>query len=325
MISIEKIDFVVSWVDATDSEWQRARKPYLTDQEDDLFLYRDYGTFRYWFRMVEAHAPWVNKIYLVTCGPLPVWLNKAHPKLIVVKHEDYIPKEYLPTFNSNVIELNLHRLPDLAENFVLFNDDMFLIKPVLPSDYYQENLPKLSAVYNPITPFESFSRVIYNNLEIINRHFKGKQALKQQPQKFFTPAYGRDVLRNLCLLPWGLTGYVNYHLPSPLKKSTLAKLWEVEEEALVRTSHNHIRDNMTDINHWLLNYWQIETNQFYPAPVSFGKYITVKDYQKLPAYFRRRHLKTICINDSQETTLADIKQLRVIFATYFPKKSDFER
>lgn len=28
--------------------------------------YREWGTFKYWFRGVEKFAPWVNKVYLVT-------------------------------------------------------------------------------------------------------------------------------------------------------------------------------------------------------------------------------------------------------------------
>lgn len=318
---MENIDFVVLWVDETDEEWQRLRKRYTKVEFDDRYLYRDYGTFHYWFRMVEKNAPWVNKIHLVTQGHVPRWLNLEHPKLNLIKHEDYIPKEYLPTFNSNVIELNLHRLQELSENFVLFNDDMFLIKPVHPSDFYKDNLPKLSAIYNALTPMDSFSRVIYNNLEVLNRHFQGKRTMKRNIKKFLTLAYGSDVLRNLFLLPWGLTGYVNYHLPSPLKKSTLTHLWKLEEKVLVRMSHNHIRDNVTDVNHWLLNYWQIESNQFEPSPKSFGRFMTIKDYQTILSCLRDRPSKVICIND---TTDEDIQQLLELFSTYFPDKSLFE-
>ena len=37
------------------------------------------------------------------------------PKLKLVSHKDYIPAEYLPTFNSNVIELWLHKIPELRK------------------------------------------------------------------------------------------------------------------------------------------------------------------------------------------------------------------
>lgn len=68
------------------------------------------GYLKYWFRGVEKYAPWVHKIYFVTCGQKPDWLNENHDKLVLVNHEDYIPHEYLPTFSSHTIELNFHRI-----------------------------------------------------------------------------------------------------------------------------------------------------------------------------------------------------------------------
>ena len=74
--------------------------------------FRDNGFLRYWFRGVEKFAPWVNKIYFVTWGHVPKWLNTAHEKIQIVKHEDFMAPAYLPTFNINSIELNLHRIKD---------------------------------------------------------------------------------------------------------------------------------------------------------------------------------------------------------------------
>lgn len=93
---------------------------------------------QYWFRGVEKFAPWVNRIYFVTWGHIPSWLNLSHPKLKVVRHEEFIPTDYLPTFSSHPIELNLHRIKGLSERFVYFNDDTFLIRPVLQEDFFQK-------------------------------------------------------------------------------------------------------------------------------------------------------------------------------------------
>src|SRR5699024_12780724 len=88
--------------------------------------FRDWDNLQYWFRAVEEYAPWVNKIHFVTWGHIPNWLNTEHPKLNVVKHEDFLEKQYLPVFNSRAIEINLHKIPGLAEKFVYFNDEMFI-------------------------------------------------------------------------------------------------------------------------------------------------------------------------------------------------------
>ena len=43
-------------------------------------------------------------------------------------HREIIEQEYLPTFNSHVIEANLHKIPNLSEHFIYFNDDVFVAK-----------------------------------------------------------------------------------------------------------------------------------------------------------------------------------------------------
>ena len=113
---MEKIDFVISWVDGNDKEWQKEREKYIVENNNDNsdVRYRNWDNLKYWFRGVEKFAPFVNKIYFITYGHLPEWLNVNNPKLVIVNHKDYIPEKYLPTFNSHTIELNLHRIKGLS-------------------------------------------------------------------------------------------------------------------------------------------------------------------------------------------------------------------
>ena len=144
--TLEKIDFVVTYLDSTDKKWQEERAKYSgenLDSRNSEARYRNMDNFQYWFRAIERYAPWVNKIHLVTWGHVPEWLDTTNPKINIVKHDDYIPKEYLPTFNSNVLDLNLDRIPGLSENFVYFNDDIFLNSKTEPSDFFKNNLPLL--------------------------------------------------------------------------------------------------------------------------------------------------------------------------------------
>ena len=116
------IDFVLLWVDDSDPESIAQRNQYAPEKkfliDEGEARYRDWGTLKYWFRAVEKFAPWVNKIYFVTCGHVPSWLNLDAEKLVHVKHSDYIPEEYLPTFSSHPIELNINRIKGLSEHFV---------------------------------------------------------------------------------------------------------------------------------------------------------------------------------------------------------------
>ena len=104
---MNKIDFVVMWVDGGDPIWQAKKAEYSKSVDtsknsmNSVKAYRDWGTFKYWFRGVEKYAPWVNKVYLVTDQQKPSWLNIASEKLVLVDHSDILRKDYLPVFSAN--------------------------------------------------------------------------------------------------------------------------------------------------------------------------------------------------------------------------------
>ena len=120
-IKNSNIDIVLPWVNGNDSEWKLERKKYEDPRYDEQALadyrFNDWELLKYWFRAIETCLPWFNKVFLITCGHFPDFLNKDCPKLKIIKHSDYIPNEFLPTFNSNTIEMNLFRIEDLSENF----------------------------------------------------------------------------------------------------------------------------------------------------------------------------------------------------------------
>ena len=70
---MNKIDFVVTWVDGSDEKWLKEKNKYKADKNQDASntRYRDYEIIKYFFRSVEKYAPWVNKIYFITWGHVP--------------------------------------------------------------------------------------------------------------------------------------------------------------------------------------------------------------------------------------------------------------
>ena len=103
-----EIDFVITWVDMNDAEWQRDFVKYSNKTENEKnsvskARFRDYGLLKFWFRGVEKFAPWVRKIHFVTCGQKPEWLDENHPKINLVDHKNFIPEQFLPSYNSVVI------------------------------------------------------------------------------------------------------------------------------------------------------------------------------------------------------------------------------
>lgn len=98
--------------------------------------FRSNDELRYVLRSIDQNAPWIRKIYIVTNGQVPAWFDKSQSRVKIVTHEQIFPDlDNLPTFNSNAIELNIHRIPGLSEYFIYFNDDTFLGRPVQKEDF----------------------------------------------------------------------------------------------------------------------------------------------------------------------------------------------
>lgn len=205
------IDFVIPWVNGNDEEWLKEKNRYTpknTDSRENR--YRDLDNLQYWFRGVELFAPWVRKIHFITWGHLPKWLNTNHPKLNIVKHSEFIPNEFLPTFNANTIELNIHRINELSEYFVYFNDDTYIIRRMNEKDFFIDELPCDSAILDAIAPSELFSHILFNNIEIINRYYDKKNIIKNNFGKWINFKYGKEIYRTFALLPWTkFTGFKN--------------------------------------------------------------------------------------------------------------------
>ncbi|MBR1585451.1 MAG: Stealth CR1 domain-containing protein [Clostridia bacterium] len=340
---MDKIDFVVTWVDGNDPQWQAEKRLYQKDDVGDLRdeRYREWDNFQYWFRAVEAYAPWFNKIHFVTCGHVPAWLNVNHPKLQIVKHSDYIPAEYLPTFSARPIEFFLHRIPGLSDAFVYFNDDMFVTAPVKQTDFFRNGLPLESAILNVSMPpakdmngkiiaeQELYMSSITNTLAI-NRHFSKKTSIAQNRRKWFTLKYGKELSRSLLLMPWGdFLGFADTHLPYSLLKKTFDDVWEKEADTLKKSCSHRFREP-ADASGRLITFWQIASGQFEPRRVKDGHYFRICDQPaKNAAIYRaitEKTYKIICINDKVSNAYFDQakEELKQAFQRALPEKSSFE-
>jgi hypothetical protein len=328
---LQAIDFVVMWVDGADPAWRAKKAAFSGDTavDDRAIRYRDWGLLRYWFRAVEAFAPWVRYVWLVTDGQCPLWLETEHPKLRLIDHADFIPAQWLPAFSANPIELNLHRIRGLAEQFVFFNDDMFLLRPVRPEDFFRNGLPADDGILSPII-VESQADVGFieaNDMGVINAHFRKNQVMKQAPGRWLSVRYGRALFRSLCLMPWRhFPGFFNDHLPQPFLRGSYEAVWQAEPELLAEVCAHRFRDYKRDVNQWLIRYWQLASNGFTPISPRRGRDLRVTDSASL-AFIRRQRAKMICINDSDD--IQDFETLRGRFIAAFdavlPEPSGYER
>ena len=301
----EKIDFVIAWVDGSDINWQKDKEKYTGIKADiDICRYRDWDLLRYWFRGVEKFAPWVNKIHFVTYGHLPEWLNTNHPKLNIVKHEDFIPKQYLPTFNSHTIELNFHRIKDLAEKFVYFNDDMFIINAVVKNDFFENNFPKDTLGLEALRfDSRSIAFIDANNISIINDYFSKREFVRKNFINLFNPMIGLNkVLKNILLMPFPyFTGFYNHHIASSFLKSTYEFIWENYYNILNETCKCKVREH-SNVNQWLVKDVQLVRQIFKNRSYKFGIRINLNKYNLdiCCKYIEKQKFKIICINDNED-------------------------
>lgn len=111
--------------------------PLLENEDLVASRFADNDELKYSLRSLERYAPWVRKVYIVTNGQIPSWLNLDCPRVTIVTHEEIFPnKSHLPTYSSPAIETHLHRIQGLSQRFIYLNDDVFFGKEVWPEDFY---------------------------------------------------------------------------------------------------------------------------------------------------------------------------------------------
>ena len=332
--STDKIDIVITWVDGNDPEWRASKAEWekkikgIDDSMNGDLRYRDWENLQYLFRGIETFMPWVNKVHFVTWGHLPSWLNTDCPKLNIVNHSDYIPEKYLPTFNSNTLDLNFHRIPGIADKFLYFNDDMFVIQKSEPEDFFLNGLPRDIAVLSPAPVFRDvICNIEINNLGIINDYFT-LDDVKKNRKKWYTLKYGKFLPRTIIFSKFkSIIGIFEPHVPFPHLKSTLEELWEKEYDELDKTCSNKFRTK-EDVNEWLFRHWQIMSGKFEPRRWDFGLYTRASDPEYISGLLNnpgKTHL--ICVNDS--TLVTDYERSKKLinkaFDELLPNKSMFEK
>lgn len=341
---MEKIDFVVTWLDSGDPVWQKEYMKYKSEYTKTAYTssarYRDWDLFRYWFRSIEKFAPWVNKVFLVTNGKFPDWINENHPKLVLVKHSDYIPAEYLPTFNSHTIELNMNKIPGLSEFFVYFNDDCYLNAPVSPEYYFKNGLPcdcnEEMPFHAPVYTKENgfFIGFIKRTcIGVINGHFNRNETVKGSLRRWYGFHVGFTswiTARLISFYPHGtFFNFADRHYEQPFLKSVLNEAWEKEPEMLSR-SCSRFREDI-NLSPYFFRYWQFATNKFYPTKLKHGlKFVLLPEYiPKIIAALKNKNVWSLCANDTtriSEENFEKCKQsIQQAFEDKFPNKSLYEK
>lgn len=139
------IDVVYTWVDNHDVTWQGKINAYKAKSKEQLGRYSidkarfdNHNEIFYSIKSVLINMPWVRNIFIVTDNQIPDVLFLSN-KIKIVDHHDIIDDDYLPTFNSHVIEAHLHKIKGLSEHFIYFNDDVFAARQLIASHFFKSN------------------------------------------------------------------------------------------------------------------------------------------------------------------------------------------
>lgn len=326
------IDFVLPWVDGSDPDWKVQYDRYTPALEGDnnIYRFRDWDNIKYIFRAFEAFTPWVNKIHFVTWGHLPSWLKTDHEKLNIVYHDNFLLRENLPVFSSHPIEINLHRIPGLAEKFVYFNDDTFILKHVNPDRFFKKGLPCDVFSFNAISD-SRIAHIKLTNIQVINKNFNKYVCLRKNFLKIFSYRYSAvNILKTILLLPWPkITGFYDPHMPQPFLKNTFEKVWSVEEAVLKKTSSRKVR-HPEDVSQYLFRYWHLCEGDFIPVKMPKCFFDWVRDRDDA-VRFRDSIVSgkytMACINDGVDNDY-DFEEIKKIvnsgFEKILPQKSSYE-
>jgi hypothetical protein len=277
--------------------------------------FSDHGELRYALRALDQFAPWVRKIFLVTNGQVPDWLDCSSDRVTIVCHDELFPdRNDLPTFNSHAIELHLHRIPGLSEHYLYFNDDVFLGSPVAPDDF---NSPLTGQrIY-----FEDWGMPFFTDGSTLGRALT-------RTQQLLNARYGEN-------RKWRAIA----HTPQIYKRSILQEVEGIWAEDFRRTSRNRFRA-ADDVALRVLYYHVLVEDKRYRCFPTTAKEPATYVFFRLGANPKRARQrlgeivelrpKFFCLNDdlgadeSPEAAATSL-ELASFLEAYFPNPSRFEK
>lgn len=341
---MEQIDIVLPWVDDTDPKWKKEREKYMTSfiesRKNLAHYFRDWDTLRYVFRSIEKNMPWVRYVHFITCGHLPSWLNRNHPKIRIHSHEEYFSKEsLLPTFSSHPIEVNIHNIPGLAEKFIYFNDDTLAIKEVTPERFFQDHklvdylvldLPRYGWIYDHIRIKDTYGYICKNDIELVNEKYPLCNLARQKPELFLDDSYPyTDRLRNKIFTALHYYKWIKInHNPQAFLLSSVKECVNDFKDKIDQTSKNRFRTS-DDVNQYIYRFYNLFRGNFIPHYFNDDFCVVLSSVERYKRERENLFRKTfICLNDSPFLREDEYPALKKLvdrdLASSFPEKSDFE-
>ena len=292
------MDIVITYVDGNDPIWKKDYEATTNVPVMDK-RFRDWGTLKYLLRGIETKMPFIRNVYLVVSHPsqVPQWVNTE--QLNIVLHKDIIPEEFLPTFNCNPIEMHLHRVPGLDEEYLYFNDDVFPVGDCRPEDFFRNGRPVLG-YYRHLLACGMYKKICRNSDRL------ARKALGMKPSWFFTRPQ---------------------HICTPMLKSQCEELYAKVEDEIRKTAASRTRTD-ENLNQYLfldyMNYKGLMINE----KISNKHFsVAVASAESLREFLHNPTRNLVCINDVRlSESRYELLRGAILdaFESIFPSKSRFE-
>lgn len=237
------IDAVITWVDGADLAHRAKLDAWLAQSGKsrpataDRTRFNDAGEIDWCIRSILRFAPWFRRIHIVVDGQTPAILERLRDSAFsdrfnVVDHREIFAghEQHLPTFNSRSIITMLWRIQGLAENFVYFNDDMFLLRDVKPEDFFRDG----KVVQRGLWRMQSGTTWPSRLLKALKR-LRGSREEK----------VGNLDSQQLSARIAGFEDryYRLYHNPYPMRRSTLQSFFAKHPDLLASNCSHRLRSN----------------------------------------------------------------------------------
>ncbi len=170
------IDIVIAWVDGDDPVLRKKRMSYLNPNQSENHpgaaqtRFHSLNEVEYCVLSILKFAPFVRKIFIVTDQQDPkinqavkLYFPERLKDIRLVDHTEIFEgyEQFLPTFNSICISNMLWRIKGLSDQFVYFNDDIFLLRSVSPTDWFVNDKPVLRGKWR----FPPYERLLWDGLK----------------------------------------------------------------------------------------------------------------------------------------------------------------
>ena len=291
------MDIVITYVNGLDPEWQKDYEKHTNTPILEK-RFRDWGTLKYLMRGIEKNMPFIRKVHLVVAreSQVPEWVNRNEVNIVL--HKDIIPAKHLPTFNCNPIEMHLHRIEGLAEEYIYFNDDIFPLKPCKATDFFVDGRATLG-MSRHLFALNMFKKICRNSNRI------ARKAIGLKPSVCF-------------LRP--------QHICTPMLKNQCEELYQkVEAEIISSLTKTRSSNNLNQ--YMFLDYMYLRGMLINKRMSKKHFSLGVASEDKIRKYIQNPKHSLVCINDVQmsEESYNEIRRtLLNTFEQVLPEKSKFE-